>query len=53
MTMHPSEEMAEGALDIVDVEISILNGKLVKSEKDNPRAQGISSTGQDRIEKHK
>ena len=37
MTMHASEEMAEDALDIVDVETSILNGKLVKSEKDDPR----------------
>jgi hypothetical protein len=34
MTMHASEEMAEDALDIVDVETSILNGRLVKSEKD-------------------
>ncbi len=37
MTMHASEEMAEDALDIVDVESSILNGRLVKSEKDDPR----------------
>jgi hypothetical protein len=37
MTMHASEEMAEDALDIVDIETSILNGRLVKSEKDDPR----------------
>lgn len=35
--MHASEEMAEDALDIMDVETSILNGRLVKSEKDDPR----------------
>ncbi len=37
MTMHASEEMAEDALDIMDVETSILNGRLIKSEKDDPR----------------
>jgi hypothetical protein len=37
MTQHASEEMAEDELDIVDVETSIRNGKLVKSEKDDPR----------------
>ena len=37
MTQHASEEMAEDELDIVDVETSISNGKLVKSEKDDPR----------------
>jgi hypothetical protein len=37
MTVHASEEMAEDALDIVDVETSIVNGRLVRSEKDDPR----------------
>ena len=37
MTMHASEEMAEDALDIMDVRTSILNGRLFKSEKDDPR----------------
>lgn len=37
MTVHASEEMAEDDLDIVDVETSILNGRLVRSEKDDPR----------------
>jgi Domain of unknown function (DUF4258) len=37
MTQHASEEMAEDELDIVDVETSIRNGKLIKSEKDDPR----------------
>lgn len=37
MTQHASEEMAEDELDIIDVETSIRNGKLIKSEKDDPR----------------
>jgi hypothetical protein len=53
MTMHASEEMAEDALDIVDVETSILNGRLVKSEKDDPRGTRhiVHGAGPDR--KHK
>ena len=53
MTMHASEEMAEDTLDIVDVESSILNGRLVKSEKVDPRGTRHIVHGQDRIEKHK
>ncbi|NGZ10143.1 MAG: DUF4258 domain-containing protein [Nitrospira sp. LK70] len=37
MTAHASEEMAEDDLDIVGVETSILKGRLVRSEKDDPR----------------
>ena len=37
VTKHAVDEMAEDELDIVDVETSILNGRLVKSEKDDPR----------------
>jgi Domain of unknown function (DUF4258) len=37
MTAHAVEEMAEDRLDFVDVEMSILNGKLVKTEKNDPR----------------
>jgi hypothetical protein len=50
MTMHASEEMAEDALDIVDVETSILHGRLVKSEKDDPRGTRhiIYGAGSDR-----
>jgi len=50
MTMHASEEMAEDALDVVDVETSILNGKLVKSEKDDPRGtrHTVHGAGPDR-----
>jgi len=53
MTMHASDEMAEDTLDIVDVESSILNGRLVKSEKVDPRGTRHIVHGQDRIEKHK
>lgn len=33
MTFHAVEEMAEDKLGIVDIEIAILNGKIVKREK--------------------
>jgi hypothetical protein len=50
MTMHASEEMAEDALDIADVESSIRNGRLVKSEKEDPRGTRhiVHGTGPDR-----
>lgn len=49
MTQHASEEMAEDDLDIVAVETSIGNGKLVKSEKDDPRGtrHTVHGTGAD------
>ena len=37
MTAHAVEEMAEDRLDFVDVETAILNGKLIKIEKNDPR----------------
>ena len=37
MTAHAMEEMAEDNLDILDVEQAILNGKVIRSEKDDPR----------------
>ena len=37
MTVHAIEEMAEDELDFVDIETAILNGRLMKSEKDDPR----------------
>jgi len=41
--------MAEDELDILDVESSILNGKVVRSEKDDPRGARytIHGTGSD------
>ena len=37
LTVHAVEEMAEDGLDIVDIETAILNGRLIKTEKDDPR----------------
>ena len=50
MTQHASEEMAEDKLDIVDVETSIRNGRLMRSEKDDPRGTRytVYGTGADR-----
>ena len=51
MTVHGIEEMAEDQLDTTDVEISIQNGRIMKTEKDDPRGarQTIHGTGTDRI----
>jgi hypothetical protein len=51
MTVHAIEEMAEDQLDTTDVEISIQNGRIMKTEKDDPRGarQTIHGTGADRI----
>jgi hypothetical protein len=37
MTFHAVEEMAEDKLRIFDIETSILNGKIIKREKGDPR----------------
>jgi len=37
MTYNAVEEMAEDNLKIFDVESAILNGKIIKSEKGDPR----------------
>jgi hypothetical protein len=37
MTMHAMEEMAEDSLDILDVEHAILSGRIIATEKDDPR----------------
>lgn len=37
MTYHATEEMAEDELGILDVESAILNGKVIKKEKGDPR----------------
>jgi hypothetical protein len=37
MTFHAIEEMADDKLNIADVESAILNGKIVKNQKDDPR----------------
>ena len=50
VTAHAIEEIAEDALDIVDVETAILNGALVKTHRDDPRGtrytvHGIGADG--------
>jgi hypothetical protein len=50
VTAHAIEEMAEDALDIVDIETAILNGRLVKTDQDDPRGtrytvHGIGADG--------
>ena len=49
MTSHAVEEMAEDGLDFIDVETAILNGRLVKTEKDDPRGTRytVHGTGAD------
>jgi hypothetical protein len=37
MTVHAAEEMAEDSLEILDIEQAILNGQVVRREKDDPR----------------
>ena len=37
MTYHAVEETAEDKLGICDIESAILNGKIIKQEKDDPR----------------
>ncbi|HXI25132.1 MAG TPA: DUF4258 domain-containing protein [Pyrinomonadaceae bacterium] len=37
MTVHAVEEMAEDSLDILDLEQSILYGRVSRIEKDDPR----------------
>ena len=50
MTSHATEEMAEDDLDILDIEQAVLNGRLAKIEKDDPRGTKyvIEGTGTDR-----
>jgi hypothetical protein len=37
MTIHAMEEMAEDNLDILDIEHAILNGRVARIEKNDPR----------------
>lgn len=51
MSAHAMEEMAEDELDVIDVETAIGNGRVTKSEKDDPRGtkyvvEGIGSDQQ-------
>jgi len=48
MSAHAMEEMAEDMLDITDIERTVLNGRIVRIERDDPRGmkyviQGIAT----------
>jgi uncharacterized protein DUF4258 len=51
MTVHAMEEMAEDDLDIFDIEEAVLNGRVVRSNKTDPRGtrytvEGLASDGE-------
>ena len=37
MTAHAMQEMAEDRLDILDIEAAVLNGRVTRIEKEDPR----------------
>lgn len=45
MTVHAMEEMAEDDLDIFDVEEAILNGRVVRRDKKDPRGMKYTIEG--------
>ena len=50
MTLNAMEEMAEDLLDIVDVESAVLNGRVTRIERDDPRGtkykvEGMAADG--------
>ena len=49
MSAHAMEEMAEDDLDILDVEQAVLNGRIARIEKGDPRGTKfvIEGTGMD------
>lgn len=51
MTHHAIEELAEDDLGIFDVESAILNGKIIRRERDDPRGTKyiVKGVGTDRV----
>jgi len=54
MTVHAMEEMAEDDLDIVDIEQAIFTGRVIRSEKDDPRGtkhvvEGLATDSENRV----
>jgi len=54
MTAHALEALAEDELDVIDLETAILTGRLIKSEKDDPRGtrytiHGVAADGTTRV----
>ncbi len=53
-TAHAIEALAEDELDLIDLETAILTGRLIKSEKDDPRGtrytvHGVAADGTTRM----
>lgn len=46
MTVHAMEEMAEDDLDVFDIEQAVLNGKVVRRNKQDPRGPKYTIQGQ-------
>lgn len=51
MTAHAVEEMAEDSLDIGDIEHTVLNGRFVRIEREDPRGNKyvIEGTAADKV----
>ena len=54
VTKHAVDEMAEDGIDIIDIETAILNGRIAKTEKDDPRGtrytiHGLAADGVTRV----
>ena len=45
MSAHAMEEMAEDMLTILDVEAAVLNGQVIRVEKDDPRGTKYAVVG--------
>ncbi len=51
MSVHAMDEMAEDNIDIEDIEAAVLNGEILRIERDDPRGTryvigGIATDGQ-------
>jgi hypothetical protein len=45
MTIHAVEEMAEDDLDLLDIEEAVLNGRVVRRDKHDPRGTKYTIEG--------
>jgi hypothetical protein len=45
MTIHAMEEMAEDDLDVLDIDEAVLNGRVVRINKDDPRGTRYTVEG--------
>ena len=45
MTVHAMEEMAEDDFDVFDIEEAVLNGRVVRTSKDDPRGTRYTVEG--------